>query len=202
MFPNPHIAANMANESEPILEWGNSLFQQQAPTSPLGMATMVLLGGGLLLWVLRQFLLPKPIPAIPHLESSANSIFGDIPALLAHIRSTDGTFITYLRSVMERLNSPVVQVFVFPFAKPLVVLGDFAEAHDMLMRRGHEFDRSNTLGDIVHGILPTHHIHLPTGPQWKAQRMLIRDLMTPSMLQDVAAPGVYQASLNLLKCMP
>lgn len=189
----------MANVTEPMQTWGEPLDQHMAPTSPLGMAIVVLLGGGLLLKLVRMLLLPKPIPAIPYLDASAQSILGDILPMLSHIKQTDGTFITYLRSVMERLNSPVVQVFVFPFAKPLVVIGDYVEAHDMLMRRSHEFERSATLGDIVHGILPSHHIHLPTNSQWRHQRQLIQNLMTPSVLNNVGAPGAYAATKDLLE---
>ncbi|RYP24612.1 hypothetical protein DL765_000438 [Monosporascus sp. GIB2] len=199
----------MGNLSRPVQVWGDYLelytrdVVQQMPTSLVGMIVLVvvllLLGGRLLVGLMHQLLLPKPIPGIPYIEASARSILGDIPAMAEHIKATDGTFVTYLRSVMERLNSPVVQVFMFPFRKPLVLLGDFAEAHDMLLRREHEFERSATLGDLLLGILPSHHVHLPTGPQWKAQRLLIRDLMTPSFLHNIAGPVLYKTAVDLVE---
>ena len=163
-----------------------------------GLATLVAVGAALVWQVLRRLLLPKPIPGIPYIEASARNVMGDIPAMLEHIKATDGTFVTYLRSVMDRLNSPVVQVFMFPLGKPLVLLGDFAEAQDMLLRRENEFGRSATLGDLLVGILPSHHVHLPTGTQWKSQRQLIRDLMTPSFLHNVAGPVLYEKTIDLL----
>ena len=196
----------MANVSESTHVWGEYLdgyakdVVQQAPTNLLGVVILVVLGVRLLLGLVRHCLLPKPIPGIPYIEASARSILGDIPAMAEHIKATDGTFVTYLRSVMQRLNSPVVQVFMFPLGKPLVLLGDFAEAHDMLLRREHEFERSATLGDLLVGILPSHHVHLPTGPQWKAQRLLIRDLMTPSFLHNVAGPVLYKSTVELVEC--
>ena len=198
--------AKVSNVSEPALLWGTNLdgyardVFQQVPTNLLAIVVLVVLGARLLLGLVRQLLLPKPIPGIPYIEASAQSIMGDIPAMTEHIKATDGTFVTYLRSVMERLNSPVVQVFMFPLGKPMVLLGDFAEAHDMLLRRENEFERSATLGDLLLGILPRHHVHLPTGPQWKSQRLLIRDLMTPSFLHNVAGPVLYRSTAELVEC--
>lgn len=197
----------MANVSEPLNNvWSDLLghnakdvLVQQARTNLLGVVLSATLGLGLLLKLLHHLLLPKPIPGIPYIEASARSILGDLPAMAEHIKATDGTFVTYLRSVMERLNSPVVQVFMFPFSRPLVLLGDFAEAHDMLLHREHEFERSATLGDLLLGILPSHHVHLPTGKQWKAQRLLVRDLMTPSFLHNVAGPVLYKTAEGLVE---
>lgn len=169
------------------------------PNNQVGLLLVSALGVGIIWKLLRHVLLPKPIPGIPYVEASANNIMGDIPAMIEHIKATDGTFVTYLRSVMGRLNSPVVQIFMFPLGKPLVLLGDFAEAHDLLLHREHEFDRSATLGDLLLGILPNHHVHLPTGPQWKAQRLLIRDLMTPSFLHNVAGPVLYDSAAALIE---
>ncbi len=175
---------------------------QQVPITSAGVVvSSLLLGGYFALKLVHYLLRPRPIPGIPYIEASARKIFGDIPAMIEHIKATDGTFVTYLRSVMERLNSPVVQVFMFPFGKPLVLLGDFAEAQDMLIRREHEFERSTTLGDLLLGILPKHNVHLPTGPQWKAQRLLIRDLMTPSFLNNVAGPVLYNTTIDLIDRM-
>jgi hypothetical protein len=36
----------------------------------------------------------------------------------------------------------VVQLFTFPFQKPWVYVADFREAHDVMLRRPKEFDRS------------------------------------------------------------
>ena len=197
--------SSMANVSESFSRWRRYVdpYARDAPeisTNLLGKAASVALGIYLLWRVVRWFLLPKPIPGIPYIETSAQNIMSDIPAMTEHIKATDGTFVTYLRSVMERLNSPVVQIFMFPLGKPMVLLGDFAEAQDLLLRREHEFERSPTLGDLLLGILPNHHVHLPTGLQWKAQRGLVRDLMTPSFLHNIAGPVLYETASNLVEC--
>ncbi|RYP50518.1 hypothetical protein DL768_003971 [Monosporascus sp. mg162] len=109
-----------------------------------------------------------------------------------HISETDGgTFITYLMKTMRNHNPPLIQVFIRPSSKPLLILGDFPEAHDLLVRRK-DFDSSHTLGDLVLGLAPDHHIHLETGDAWKAQRRLVQDLMTPSFLHNVAGPAIHR----------
>ncbi|KAI1120036.1 cytochrome P450 monooxygenase [Nemania abortiva] len=141
---------------------------------------------------LYRVLLPRPLPGIPYNEVSAHRIMGDVPAMMQHMKCTEGgTFITYIVKTMMALNSPLIQVFIRPLHKPLLILGDFPEANDLLIRRK-DFDRSHTLGDLVKGLAPDHHIHLETGEAWKIQRQLVQDLMTPSFLHSIAAPVIYQ----------
>jgi hypothetical protein len=136
--------------------------------------------------------LPKPIPGIPYNEASARKLLGDVPAMMAHIAENEGgTFITYVMKTMKTLNAPLMQVFIRPLSKPLLILGDFHEAHDLLVRRK-DFDRSHTLGDLVSGLAPDHHIHLKTNDDWKTQRRLVQDLMTPSFLYNVAGPVIHR----------
>ena len=152
----------------------------------------------LALLLLYRRALPKPFPGIPYDVSSSKKLLGDVPAMMSHIEKDQGTFTTYLISQMKSLNAPMIQVFIRPFSKPLLVMGDFPEAHDMLIHRK-EFDRSSTLGDLVYGLAPDHHIHLKTNNAWKAQRRLVQDLMTPSFLHKVAAPVIYRNVNTLIQ---
>lgn len=158
------------------------------------------LGVALLVSFARRLALPRPIPGIPYIASSSQQVLGDLPAMRKHIEN-GGTYMTYLGEVMEKLKSPVAQVFVWPLGKPMVIYGDFAEAHDLLVHREHEFERAVTLANLVKGILPRHHIHLKTDDSWKAQRLLIRDLMTPSFLHNVSAPVLRQSAQQLVERM-
>lgn len=150
------------------------------------------------LYLLYYTALPKPIPGIPYHEASSRRLLGDVPAMMAHIQNEDGTFITYLEQTLRRLDAPLVQVFIKPWGRPLLVLGDFREARDLLARRAAEFDRSTSSGDLVRGLGPSHHIHLKTSPAWRAQRRLIQDLMTAAFLHRVAGPALYQNVLLLV----
>lgn len=160
---------------------------------------LIIIGAGFVfLYSLYRTILPKPIPGIPYNAASARKVLGDVPAIRAHMASTNGgTFITYILETMQKINSPLIQVFIRPMSKPLLILGDFSEAHDILVRRNKDFDRSHTLGDLVSGLAPDHHIHL-NNAAWKSQRRLVQDLMTPSFLYTVAGPVIHQNVGNLI----
>lgn len=150
------------------------------------------------LYLLYYTALPKPIPGVPYHEASSRRLFGDVPAMMAHIKNEDGTFITYLEQTLQKLNAPMVQVFIKPWSRPLLILGDFREARDIMARRTAEFDRSTSSGDLVRGLGPSHHIHLKTSPAWRAQRRLIQDLMSSAFLHHVAGPVMYQNVLLMV----
>ncbi|KAK1974960.1 cytochrome P450 [Colletotrichum cereale] len=136
-----------------------------------------------------MYLLPKPIAGIPYNPSALKSIFGDIPAM---VKNCNGSPMRWMVSQGQRRNSPIFQVFVMPFAKPSVVVSDFREAQDILMRRK-EFDRSD-FTIALSSEIPQFHINLKTGPEWKAHRRLLQDLMTPAFLSGVAAPNIYESA--------
>ncbi|GAW19653.1 hypothetical protein ANO14919_091420 [Xylariales sp. No.14919] len=139
-----------------------------------------------------QLAMPKPIAGIPYNKASSRKLLGDVPAITDHMAKTEGgTYITYILNTMKTLDAPLIQVFIKPFGMPQVVLGDFPEAYDILIRRP-EFDRAPNLGDLVKGLTPNLHIHLRTNDAWKSQRRLIQDLMTPSFLYNVAGPVLYR----------
>ncbi|KAM5341298.1 hypothetical protein ACJ41O_014329 [Fusarium nematophilum] len=112
-------------------------------------------------------------------------------------KESQGNIFGWVIEQSRRHNSPIFQVWLGPFVKPSVIITDFREGQDILMRRK-EFDRSDLFSDIVSGEARSFHITLKTGPQWKAQRRMLQDLMTPAFLHKVAAPNIYKSSLRLL----
>ena len=76
--------------------------------------------------LLYRAALPKPIPGIPCAQYSINRLFGDVPDALKYHAKTSET-VAFLASRCEELKSPIVQVFVRPFARPWVVLADSRE---------------------------------------------------------------------------
>jgi hypothetical protein len=164
------------------------------------MATLIYVGplAALFLYGLYQWLLPKPLPGIPYNEAAAKSLFGDIPDLVNEVSKT-GDFADYIRKQSKKHNSPLAQVFVKPFGKPTLLVCDFREAQDVLLHRGKEFDRSSFVGEVFDGAGKDHHIAMQTGPEWKARRKLLQDLMSPTFLNSVAAPAIYASSLHILK---
>ncbi|KAK1720886.1 cytochrome P450 [Colletotrichum lupini] len=153
---------------------------------------------GLLLLFLHRQALPKPIPGIPYNKTSAKSILGDVASLQEGIART-GAFQIWLHEQAAKHNSPLFQIFIRPFGKPMLILSDFREAQDVLLRRGKEFDRASIVGDMISGAVPNHHIIMKTNSEWKHHRRLLQDLMSPQFLKENAAPILYSGILQLIQ---
>ncbi|KZL83079.1 cytochrome p450 [Colletotrichum incanum] len=147
------------------------------------------------LYALYRYLLPKPIPGIPYNPSALRSLFGDIPAM---IKNCNNSPIRWMVSQSQRHSTPVFQLFITPFSKPSVIVSDFREAQDILMRRK-EFDRSDWSIALLGGEAPKFHINLKMGPEWKGHRRLLQDLMTPRFLNSVAGPNIYSSAACLVE---
>lgn len=91
-------------------------------------------------FLLYRWLLPAPIAGIPFNVEATKSIFGDIPGMMAHLK-THETIIDWIESHNSRHNSPIVQVFANLFGKPWIVIKDFREAqvdnHDIQLYETH-----------------------------------------------------------------
>lgn len=135
-------------------------------------------------YVLYRLALPRPIPGIPYRKGATDRLLGDLPDLIRHI-TKDGEVLNWWADATVELNSPIIQLFVRPFQKPFVVLTDYRESQDIMVRRTKEFDRSNVTGDSFVGVMPNHHISMRTNDAFKAQKRLIADLMSPTFLNEV-----------------
>jgi hypothetical protein len=174
-----------------------AVFPSLQLTAMILKATFTLSALFVAVYVLYRWLLPRPLPGIPYNKEAARHILGDIPALLGADEGED--FSAWVLRQTEKLQSPLVQLFIKPFSRPVLVLADCREAQDMLLRRHHEFDRSSLEHDMFSGISPTHHINRKTDSIWKAHRSLLQDLMTPSFLNKVAAPAIHTNALSLVE---
>jgi hypothetical protein len=148
------------------------------------------------IYSLYRRLLPKPIPGIPYNVDATSSLFGDIPRFQKESKSSN--LFEWMTKQTRVHQSPIFQAFIEPFRKPSVVIVDFREGQDILMRRK-EFDRSDFSIAVLGGEAPNFHINLKTGPEWKAHRRLLQDLMNPKFLHEVAAPNIYKSSTRLLE---
>ncbi|KAI1135165.1 cytochrome P450 [Hypoxylon sp. FL0543] len=174
-----------------------SLLVQRASHS-WGLLISIVAGAGLLLFLLYRWLLPKPIPGIPYNAEATKSLLGDIPSMVEYGKQTQEVF-SWMAKQNIKLNSPIVQVFTRPFSRPSVVISDFREAQDILIRRFKEFDRSKYISEISGGIMPHSHFRFPTGDRFRRQRKWMQGAMGVEFLHNVAAPHVYNAALDLLR---
>lgn len=164
--------------------------------SNLNHSLLVLLAVTISLYCLYQWLLPNPIPGIAYNAHAAKSLLGDAPAMVKEVSKT-GEFRVWCARQMKQMNSPLCQIFIRPFSQPWVLLADFREAKDILMRRK-EFDKSSFLSDGMACMGSFHGIYM-TGHKFKANRQLIQDLMTTSFLNNHVGPAIFGKGLELMK---
>jgi hypothetical protein len=148
------------------------------------------------LYSLYVWLLPKPIPGIPYNRETGNRALGDAIDMLREV-SVTSEFNLWCAKQVDKLNSPICQVFVNPFSKPWVLLADFAESQDIMLRRK-EFDRSSFISG---GMAPLGHFQstLATDDNWRESRIWTQDLMTPTFLNKFAGPATYSSVTDLMR---
>ncbi|KAG5940131.1 hypothetical protein E4U60_000602 [Claviceps pazoutovae] len=140
-------------------------------------------------------ILPKPIPRIPYNEDIG--IFGDLPALLKAMKS--GSIRPWLWAMPKKHNSPITQVFLSPFSKPFVILSDYYESYDVLVHRTGEFDRASLHIDEFLPFMPDHQAAMMSSdPRLKANKELVKGLMSPGILSSDVVPVIYEKARHLI----
>lgn len=137
------------------------------------------------LYMVYQWALPRPIPGIPYDSHAVKDVRGNMPDVLAY-KKANGRLRPWFVELALKHQSPIVQLWIVPLGKPVVILADYQEAQDVLLRRGKEFDRGRRGADVFHGVVPNHHISMTSSdPRYKVNKELVRDLMAPSFLNEV-----------------
>ncbi|KAK4502038.1 hypothetical protein PRZ48_007849 [Zasmidium cellare] len=142
--------------------------------------------------------LPRPLPGIPYNKRSAKRLLGDAPDLLNYKAEHGDTF-SYVAKLAVQMNEPVFQVFMQPLGRPWVVVMDPRETNDILTRRSKDFDRSTFFGQIFSSMLPKFHVHFPTGNEWHSHRRLVSDTMSPTFLNQVAGPQMWDSMISIVE---
>jgi hypothetical protein len=164
---------------------------------PVTAVALVLAFVAVALYSLYQWLLPKPLPGIAYNVDATKSLWGDEPALARYL-SGNGEFSSWLGEQCLKLKSPVVQVFIHPFAMPWILVADFHEAQDILMRRT-DFDKPQFLIDGLQA-LGDFHARYRTGEEaFRSRRQLRQDLMAPKFLNNYFGPFSHSKGLDLVK---
>ncbi|KAH6670865.1 cytochrome P450 [Plectosphaerella plurivora] len=144
---------------------------------------------GFLITLRRVNRLRRPIPGIPYNPNAISYMLGDVPDCLG---SPDPWTWWAMQGVKH--NSPLTQVFMRPFQQPWVLVSDPWLATDLVTRRAKEFDRSEATFELFDGVIPGHQLTLKTSdPHYKKNKELVRELMTPSFINEVTAPQIYHS---------
>ncbi|KAF7193519.1 Cytochrome P450 monooxygenase [Pseudocercospora fuligena] len=171
----------------------NFIFNMDMPTK----IALIFGTTALVVYFLYRSLLPRPIPGIPYNKDAANSVLGDLPAVLQYQKETGEVFRLF-QDFHRRLKSPIIQVFTKPGGRPWVIVADSQEAYDIMSRRSTEFDRSKHFGDLFRAYTPYFTVGLPTNELWRHQRRLVSDTMAPSFIANTNAPAIYSAFAGLV----
>jgi hypothetical protein len=146
-----------------------------------------------LFYYLYRLALPKPIPGIPYDEVEAKKLFGSLPSMISHFRQ-HGIVMPWLTGHNLKHNAPLVQFFGAPFSQPTLVLSDFQESQDVLIRRTKEFERADKTIESFEGIMGQHQIAMKsTDARFKGNRELVRDLMSPNFLHEVSIENIVRS---------
>ncbi|KAI9705767.1 MAG: hypothetical protein M1820_005015 [Bogoriella megaspora] len=149
------------------------------------------------LYLLYQWLLPKPLPGIAYNVEATKSLWGDEPALNRYL-AANGEFSSWLGEQCAKLGSPVCQVFIQPFQLPWILVADFHEAQDILMRRP-EFEKPQFLIDGLQALGDFHARHKTGEDSFRSRRHLRQDLMAPKFLNNYVGPYLHSKGLELIK---
>lgn len=100
--------------------------------------------------------------------------------------------------VSRKQQSPITQYFAGPFTKPVVIISDFREAKDLLLRRGKLLDHGTLNTGLWFGAIPHHFVGMPSSdPKYAKSKNLSNDLMTPSFLHNVSRLSMHLVGLSL-----
>lgn len=97
-----------------------------------------------------------------------------------------------------KLQSPIIQLFLAPFWKPLIFVNDTQEVEDLIQHRSKEFDKAPSSVDPFRPIVPGASICKVRGPEWIAQVRLWSDVISVGYLRDVAAPLMHASASELV----
>ncbi|OBS24853.1 hypothetical protein FPOA_05390 [Fusarium poae] len=152
----------------------------------------------LALYLLYKWALPKPISDIPYNPLALQSLFGDIPAMIQGTKANNQTHMDWIIQQMKNLESPIIQLFLSPLHRPTVILADFRETQDIMLRRK-DFDRSTNIRGLLEDVIPDHHIYEQTNAVFRTHRKLVQDVMLPSFIQKVAGPAFHANIMRLVR---
>lgn len=145
--------------------------------------------------------LPKFYPDIPHHPDAKGRLLGDLPSLIAHAKQSGGQVTDWMSLQCVELNSPIIQVAIKPFSPPFVIVDDHTTNEDILTKRtaAREFDRGQDSTDFFGHVMPDASIVMKSNERFRSQRHMWAGTMSPSFLNDIAAPHMHAIFSKLVK---
>ncbi|KAK8127807.1 hypothetical protein PG984_008915 [Apiospora sp. TS-2023a] len=143
-------------------------------------------------------LYPKPYPGIPYNKKSATRIIGDVPDLMSIVQKTNEFSDAIFTTTTQKLGTPIAQLLLPGFQRPLIVLEDPREIEDIVFRRNKEFDKAPMAINMMSSMFPHASVSQYTTPKLREQKRLWVDVMGADFLHKAAAPNIHKVTLELL----
>ncbi|KAF3391718.1 hypothetical protein F1880_007397 [Penicillium rolfsii] len=142
----------------------------------------------------------RPLPGIPLVTVWSSAGFNVLPKTSSTAPESEQIMGWLERKCIE-LDTPILQIRAGLLGKPHLVVADSLETQRILTNRLQEFDRTRFLAASFLALLPYNHMTMPTNDEWRANRRLIAETMSPRFLNRHAAPYMHKSTLEYIDLM-
>ncbi|KAI9643369.1 hypothetical protein NHQ30_007988 [Ciborinia camelliae] len=160
----------------------------------LGLLTLVLFT---IYYVWARIADSKALPGIPSVSVWSSAGFNVLPKTSSTAPESE-QIMGWLEQKCIELDTPILQIRTGLPGKPSLVVADSLETQRILTHRLHEFDRTRFLAASFLALLPYNHMTMPTNDEWKANRRLIAETMSPRFLNRHAAHYMHNCTLEYI----
>ncbi|CUA66571.1 Cytochrome P450 89A2 [Rhizoctonia solani] len=167
----------------------------------LATTAVVVLLSALLARLPYLWILPRPLPDIPH--NPITSLLGDVTAIAQYEKDGKGVFTDFIAH-LTAIHGPILQILL-P-RRRIVVVADRVEAERIILS-GKAVDTSERLRKIFATALPNSQLALPANEVWKKHRRLAGPSMSRRYLERMASRisfganelvGLWRAKIGLV----
>ncbi|GAD98123.1 similar to cytochrome P450 [Paecilomyces variotii No. 5] len=146
----------------------------------LGILTVVLFT---IYYVWAKIADSKPLPGIPSVTVWSSAGFNVLHKTSPNVPESEQIMGWLERKCIE-LDTPILQIRTGLPGKPNLVVADSVETQRILTNILHEFDRRRFLAASFLALMPYNHMTMPTNDEWRANRRLIAETMSPHLLLE------------------
>ncbi|EUC66964.1 cytochrome P450 family protein [Rhizoctonia solani AG-3 Rhs1AP] len=135
-----------------------------------------------------SWILPRPLPDVPH--NPVTSALGDVSAIAQFEKDGKGTFTDFLTH-LTTIHGPISQILL-PWRR-VVVIADRAEAERIVLT-GKTVDTSEKFRTVFATALPNSQMSFPTNDIWKKHRRLTGPSMSRRYLERMSGRVAFGAN--------
>lgn len=151
-----------------------------------------------IIYLMRR-LYPRPYPGIPYNRLSAKTITGDLPELISLIKANNEFSDNLFTITTRKLGTPIAQMLMPGFQKPLIIIDDPREVEDICVRRNTEFDIAPMEVEISGRMFPNSPLSQYTTPELRSHKRRWADTVSHEFIRATVSRLAYKATLELVE---